>query len=314
MTKTDPTTAALDSAGAGDFHAGMSLGALARVISASGCFGKTNPNIAAVKILAGRDLGLGPVEAMRGLHLFDGKIELGSGVMSSKIKGSGRYDYDIVQHDKDGCVIECWEMNLRTDEWQQRPNISFTRVEAEKAGLLKKPVWSQYFDDMTFSRCMSRFFRRYCPHLAGGAVYGDGEISDPADGPPQNGGPRGGKHEPAPIAPKAIPEDSPEDSPAAMIDRVMAESPPAGEEPAVTSPTQEHPYGQFCREAGELKEKLIAHADGEAAYRKVFQENGRKGRADVPKGATILQREIVQGLQLALKQAEAFGPLSLSQS
>ena len=85
------------------FHAGMSLGQLAKTISSSGCFGRdVNPYVAAVKILAGQEIGLGPVESMRGLHVFDGKIELGSAAMSSKIKGSGSFDYEIVSHDENG--------------------------------------------------------------------------------------------------------------------------------------------------------------------------------------------------------------------
>jgi len=177
-------------AGAGTaIYDGLTLGQLAATIRQSGCFGNDcNQYEVAVKIMAGRDLGLGPVESMRGLHVFDGKIELGSAVMASKIKGSGAYDYEVVKHDDDGCSIDCWEKSPRTGEWKQVPSISFTREEATRAGLLNKAVWKNYFSDMCFSRCMSRFFRRYCPHLAGGAVYGDGEVSDAPERPPSGGG------------------------------------------------------------------------------------------------------------------------------
>ena len=56
------------------FSAGMTLGQLSKVISNSGCFGQCNPNIVAVKLLAGKEIGLGPIEAMRGLHVFDGRL------------------------------------------------------------------------------------------------------------------------------------------------------------------------------------------------------------------------------------------------
>ena len=174
--------------GAGVFAAGMTLGQIAKTIAWSKCFGNDcNPYVAAVKVMAGQEIGLGPVEAMRGLHVFDGKIELGAAAMSSKIKGSGFFDYEVVRLDETGCYLSCWEKSQRTGEWKQLPDVSFTADDAKNAGLLSKATWAKYFTDMAFSRAMSRFFRRYCPHLAGGAVYAEGEISD-AEGPPNDGG------------------------------------------------------------------------------------------------------------------------------
>ena len=169
------------------FSAGMTLGQLSKVISNSGCFGQCNPNIVAVKLLAGKEIGLGPIEAMRGLHVFDGKIELGAAAMSSKIKNSGVYDYEVKELDANGCVLRCWEQSPRTGEWRKLPEISFTREEAKTAGLLGKKNWVSWFEDMAFARCMSRFFRRYCPHLAAGAVYAPGEVSDDLQPEPLNG-------------------------------------------------------------------------------------------------------------------------------
>lgn len=169
------------------FSAGMTLGQLSKVISNSGCFGQCNPNIVAVKLLAGKEIGLGPIEAMRGLHVFEGKIELGAAAMSSKIKNSGVYDYEVKELDANGCVLRCWEKSPRTGEWRKLPDISFSRAEAKTAGLLGKKNWVSWFEDMAFARCMSRFFRRYCPHLAAGAVYAPGEVSDDLQPEPLNG-------------------------------------------------------------------------------------------------------------------------------
>lgn len=237
------------------FHAGMSLGQLAKTIAGSGCFGHAvNPYVAAVKILAGQEIGIGPVESMRGLHVFDGKIELGAAVMSSKIKGSGFFDYEVVQCDDDGTVLECFEKSQRTNEWRQLPNITFTREEAQRAGLLnKKGPWQNYFSDMCFARALSRFFRRYCPHLAGGAVYAEGEASTdlrPDPEPPR--GP-GGAQKPAP----APTEDAAGE---AAIDkaREVAESnvTPTRPAQATTSPgsatgsTSTQPTPGICEECG----------------------------------------------------------------
>ena len=323
----------------GEFYGGLSLGQLAKTIKLSGCFGDCNQYEAAVKIMAGRDLGLGPVEAMRGLHVFEGKIELGSAVMSSKIKGSGTYDYEVVRHDDEGCFIDCWEKSPRTGTWKQLPSISFTREEATRANLMGKFNWKNYFDDMTFARCLSRFFRRYCPHLAGGAVYGDGEISDSGPQGPPNGRERTNPPDPgqaveeAPAAPVDPSGDSPtaterpsetwpdgnegsDPTPATGGATTNSSPPPAASPPTTDTPTPtpaesgssdpaEHPFSRYCKQVSELKAAILEQDGNDDRYYQVYAARGLENRLSVDKGATKLQREILLELHEALKEAVA---------
>tara|TARA_R110000824_G_scaffold152470_1_gene323685 strand:- start:6144 stop:7181 length:1038 start_codon:yes stop_codon:yes gene_type:complete len=285
------------------FHAGMSLGQLAKTISGSGCFGRdVNPYVAAVKILAGDEIGIGPVEAMRGLHVFDGKIELGSAVMASKIKGSKIFDYEVVASDDDGTTIACFEKSIRTGEWRGLPNISFTRKEASAAGLLNRGPWKTYFTDMCFARCMSRFFRRYCPHLAGGAVYADGEVSGDLKPDPKPPG-RGSRPEGGPPGPEAPPAEP-------GIEIEEAQGPAAGDpapqqvDPDDVGDPRDHPYARFIDQSGDLKAAILKSDGGdEARYRAVFTSRGIENRAGVGKGDTKKQREILLDLHEALKEA-----------
>jgi hypothetical protein len=310
--------------GAGLFAAGMTLGQLAKTIAYSGCFGdKANPYVVATKILAGRDIGIGPIEAMRGLHVFEGKIELGSAIMASKIKGSGFFDYEIQRCDDEGCVITCFEKSHRTGEWKELPSISFLQADAQQAGLLsKKGPWQTYPSDMYFSRCMSRFFRRYCAHLAGGAVYGDGEIQeeegesppDPArvvqepasvPGPPNtqeaSKGDEGGNVGPVdPISTAASgPISDSAESPAETSGKGEPDVNPVSPEESL-----EHPYGRFMADTATLKGEILK-ADGgdESRYRLVFITRDMENRASVGKGDTAKQREILLALHEALAEA-----------
>ena len=310
----------------GLFAAGMTLGQLAKTIAFSGCFGeKANPYVVATKILAGRDIGIGPIEAKRGLHVFEGKIDLGSAIMASKIKGSGFFDYEIQRCDDEGCVITCFEKSHRTGEWKELPSISFVKADAQQAGLLnRKGPWQSYPSDMYFSRCMSRFFRRYCAHLAGGAVYGIGEIAaEDGETPPD---PAKAIQEPArasvPSNTRTMPHASEKgfaagarrwrsDSAEAVEARSDSAEKPAetsgkGEEENPVSPEEstEHPYGRFMRDAAELKAEILK-ADGgdEARYRLVFTSRGLENRASIEKGAAGRQREVLLALHEALADA-----------
>lgn len=273
------------------FHAGMSLGQLAKTIAGSGCFGRdANPYVVAVKILAGHEIGLGPIEAMRGLHLFDGKIELGSAAMSSKIKGSGFFDFEVASLDETGCVLKAFEKSQRTGEWQQLPDVSFTMAEAKRANLTgKKGPWQTYPADMCFARAIARFFRRYCPHLAGGAVYAEGEVStDLAQEPLSQPGA-------ASAAPSTPEPPKPPGAAELVYGPEVAESDPA-----------EHPFARFIAQSDDLKAAILAADLGvEDRYRKVFGARGLKNRGVVGKGDTKVQREILLELHDALKEALA---------
>ena len=50
---------------------------------------------AAVKVLAGREVGLGPVASMRLLHIVDGKIEMSADLLAMRVKEHPRYDYRV---------------------------------------------------------------------------------------------------------------------------------------------------------------------------------------------------------------------------
>lgn len=147
---------------------------MARVFSESGFFPSARDAAkACVKILAGRELGIGPVAAMQNIHCFDGKVTLGVHVMAALIKKSGRYDYRVHVATREQCVIEYLDAaggELGTS--------SFTIDEARAAGLLGKDNWKKYPEDMLYSRAMARGARRYCPDVFMGAAYTPEEFID----------------------------------------------------------------------------------------------------------------------------------------
>ena len=127
---------------------------------------------AIVQIWAGRELGVGPVEALRGIHIIEGRLALSAGLTGALVKRSRRYNYRITEQNATRCEIAWFELG------EEAGRSSFTIVEAAAAGLTGKAVWKAYPSDMLFARALTRGARRFCPDVFGGAVYDPEEIGD----------------------------------------------------------------------------------------------------------------------------------------
>lgn len=146
----------------------------------SGLFKDTRSAAAAItKVLAGQEMGVPPMEAMRGFHVYEGNVHFSAGLVGALIKRSRQYDYRVKEANDSVCVIE-WRERVNTGlpiapKYEVVGESSFTRAEAEAANLLRKANWQTYAEDMLFARALTRGARRYCPDVFGGAVYVPGE-------------------------------------------------------------------------------------------------------------------------------------------
>ena len=149
---------------------------IGEVIEASQMFKDTKTKAQAiVKMLAGRDMGIPPLASLRGIHVFEGKVEIGAGLLAAQIKRSGRYDYRVVKSTNSECVIDWLEDGIGVGQ------TSYTTDDARLAGLIGKQNWQKNPSDMLFARCLTRGQRRFCPDVALGSVYAEGEIERDED-------------------------------------------------------------------------------------------------------------------------------------
>lgn len=131
----------------------------------SGLFRDTSDvSKAIVKIMLGQSMGIGPVESMMGVNIIQGRPALAANLIAAKVKGSGKYDYRIVEQTDIECVIHFFQKGEFVGQ------ASFTMDDARKAGLTEKTTWKQYPSDMLFARAISRGARRFCPDAFGGTV------------------------------------------------------------------------------------------------------------------------------------------------
>lgn len=163
---------------------------LASVFMESGAF----PDVkslaqAQVKILAGQELGFAPIVSMTNIHFFQGKVSIGSTLLASLIKDSGKYAYKVLQHSDLACEIAFYQV-VGGETKQLGTPVFYTIDDATKAGLLSKDTWKKYPKDMLFAACMRQGARRYCADILRGVTHEtDVEIDDSYDATPFVEGP-----------------------------------------------------------------------------------------------------------------------------
>ncbi|MHC4463687.1 MAG: hypothetical protein ACYS30_19985 [Planctomycetota bacterium] len=126
---------------------------------------------AVVKVLAGAELGFGPIASMSGINIVRGRPQLSANLMASAIKSSGKYNYRVVEHTDEKCVIEFFE------DGQSVGISSFSMTDAQRAGL-KGDNWTKYPRNMLFARALSNGARWYTPDVFGGPTYTEGEMPE----------------------------------------------------------------------------------------------------------------------------------------
>lgn len=136
---------------------------------------------AGVKIIAGVEFGIQPFAAMRGINIIKGNAEMSANLMAAKVKKHPKYDYRVKQWDRDGCVLEFYELpyaGAPRSDWDLLGESSFDQEDAKTAGLAGGENWRKFARNMYFARAMSNGVRIYTPDVFYGApVYVEGEIS-----------------------------------------------------------------------------------------------------------------------------------------
>jgi hypothetical protein len=150
--------------------------ALGEIFIKSGMFKDAKNQAQAVcKIIAGKEIGLAPMESMQNIYMTpDGKIGVMAKVVGALIKKSSKYDYVIEKLDDTECVIVFFTTNK-----EKRVEIgksSFTAKDAARAGLINKDNYKNYPRNMNFARALMNGARWYTPDVYCG--YSAEEIQD----------------------------------------------------------------------------------------------------------------------------------------
>lgn len=149
---------------------GMELG---KIFAESGIF----PDVKTasqgyVKILAGRELNMTPMQSLNAFYFIAGKIGITSNAVASLVKTSKKYDYSVKTNTESECTLVFYKGEEVLGE------STFTFKDAAKAGLVNKDVWKNYPRNMLFARALMNGVRWYCPDAISGGMYSVEELDD----------------------------------------------------------------------------------------------------------------------------------------
>jgi hypothetical protein len=154
---------------------GMDIQQLAVAMQKSGYFKDIrDASQAIVKMLAGREIGLGAVQSLQGFYIVKERITQAAQQMAFLVKRSGRYNYRVLVNTAELCTIQFYE--IFNGKWEESGVGSFSMDEARTAELTSNPSYKKYPIDMMWSRAMARGARHFCPDALGGVIYTPEEL------------------------------------------------------------------------------------------------------------------------------------------
>jgi hypothetical protein len=181
------------------------------------------PAAVAAAILAGREMGIGPMTALQHLYVVEGRPAMSAQLMRAQVLAAG-HDLRVVESTAARCTV----VGRRKGDSAEREPVTWSGDDVRRAGLANRPTWQRYPRQMLLARATAELCRAVFPDVLGGMTYAVEEAADiPAD--------EGADVAPAPTTRKRIqrrPSAPPED--AAGLE--LPPSPPPGGAAATTAP------------------------------------------------------------------------------
>lgn len=267
---------------------------IAKMAAASGICTVKRWEEAAYLLATGYELGLSPMQSLRGIYVVNGKPVLSADLLVAIVRRSGFCEWwRTVESTPDRCTIS----TLRKGDPEPATK-TWTMADAKRAGLAGKPIWTQYPATMLRHRCAAELAREAYTDVTLG-LYDPEELGAEGDRPGERSS-RATPREPidadAPALPPSTPSALPTDY-GAPPSRAAAERPsPAAEAPIVEAPPVAMPLS-----ANDLRAMLaeLTSATDLAALRAAW-----KGMADDEKRGTEEQRAAL--LDAATKRKAVF--------
>lgn len=124
-------------------------------------------------LMTGAELGIGPMQALRGIHIVEGKPTLAADLMLAlAIRAGVRIQW--LRSDAEVAHARFTRPGFHAHEER------WTIEDAKRAGLDKKDNWRKYPTSMLRARVVSMALRAWSPDVIGPCLYVDGEIEPDA--------------------------------------------------------------------------------------------------------------------------------------
>ena len=143
------------------------------------------PHDALIVLMAGRELGLAPMQSLRMLTVIKGKVTLSADATVALVRRSGEcVEWRLVESN---ATRASYTTRRKGDT--EPTALTWTIEQAQRAGLANGQGWRLYPEAMLRARCASALARIVYPDLVAG-IYDPDELADVAPQPPrQNAAP-----------------------------------------------------------------------------------------------------------------------------
>ncbi len=136
----------------------------------SGLFPNAKNEFGAYAIVQyGAELGIGPMMSLKNINIISGQVACNAQLMLTLALQKG-VTYEVIEESDIGAKVKLKRGNAEY-------TASFTKKDAESAGLLNKDNWKKYPRDMYFWRTIAKGVRRIAPDAVMG-LYTAEEISE----------------------------------------------------------------------------------------------------------------------------------------
>lgn len=132
-----------------------------------------NPQTTAISMLAGTELGFQAIQSLSSVHVIKGKATLSAQAMKALVyrHGAGSFTDEWGEDEQGRPTIT---VTAKRSDNGDTESITWTLVDAKRAGLLNGRNWKQYPRDMLWSRATASVCRKLFPDICGG-LYTPGE-------------------------------------------------------------------------------------------------------------------------------------------
>ena len=125
-------------------------------------------------VLYGRELGLGPMQALNSIHVIEGKATASPELMRALVAKAG-HRIDVAENTNEVCVLK----GKRADT-EAEATVKWTLEDAKAANLTGKDNWRKYPRAMLVARATSELCRILFPDVIAGLSYTPEEIESVA--------------------------------------------------------------------------------------------------------------------------------------
>ncbi len=242
----------------------------------------TNSAQVAAVILADRELGVGPMAALRSFYLVNGKLGMDASFVSGRMLAHGIALEWL--RDDDECA------SVRLSRAGMPPYVStFSRADAERAGLWGSATWRKYPRAMLRARAITAGARAYAADAFSGSVYTPDELRSGTNGDDRDEQPTQRVQQPAERVEAAAP-------PAAIEAHGEAIAAPAAADDVCARIVAAYDVASTDVEIAQLRTALVAQH---------WQQLSRDDRATVTSAAHRARQRVETARQQLIAQLEA---------